>query len=328
MKKKQVINLLAILCLSISFLSGCGEKEGKQTNTNDNLKTEVTQAPCDKTEASVTPVVTEAAVKATGWQVIKSFQYDFPVYSTAFYNSDFGITARMSGEIHYTSDQGIAWPQAENNTACLFGVDIIDENVAFVSGNSCNNAKTTDGGKTWTSVTDYVGANTDHCDMASFFDENTGIIANENKIGYTKDGGITWTDMTTPAKIKAIHLTNATKGYVIGMDRKLYVTNDTGATWEAQELNIDGFENNLDLSQSCAFSISEDGTGILFYLEKGGILKCFETKDDAVTWTKSDELNVSDAIDSPYVLYLSHDASTLTVQSLTGGNAAVVTYVE
>ena len=89
-----------------------------------------------------------------------------------------------------------------------------------------------------------------------------------------------------------------------------------GSTWDTKDITIEGFENSLPLSQSCAISLSDDGTGILFYLEKGGLLNCYETNDGAETWTNSATLDISADIESAYFVYLSKEEKTLTVQKL------------
>ncbi len=325
MKRKQLAIFAAALCLCIG-ITGCKGNTEEQTGT-DNITVKASEAPTEDGIATEAPTE-EAAQCTTGWQVVNSTAFEHKANKIAFYNMDFGITVGYAGEIHYTGDQGKTWPQAQNETACLFGIDIIDENVAFACGNAKNVTKTTDGGKTWNRVTDFGGTSPNQCQMLSFFDENTGFIASQTQLAYTNDSGNTWTELTAPAKIMAIQLTSATQGYLIGMDRKLYVTADAGATWETRELDIEGFENSLSASTSCAFSIAEDGGGILFYLEKGGILKCFETKDISSEWTKTAELSVKEEIEGSIFLYLSKDGKYLTLQGINCNAAAVVSYVD
>lgn len=330
MKSKQFVIIVVTLCLSIG-ITGCksntNEPIGKDTNSTGKAS-EISSG--DTTEA-ITVNASEAnteVVEAAAWQVVNSTSFEHKANKIAFYNKDLGITVGYSGEIHYTGDQGKTWPQAQNKTLCLFGIDMINENIAFACGNGKNVTKTTDGGKTWNRVADFGGTSPNQCQLLSFVDENTGLIASQNQLAYTNDSGNTWTELKAPTKIMAIHLTSATKGFLIGTDRKLYVTNDAGATWVAQELNIEGFENSLTAISSCAFSISEDGSGILFFLNSDGVLNCFETKDSSAAWTKTAELKDMMENDNPCFLYLSKDANYLTLQGIECKSGAVVSNVK
>lgn len=316
MRRKQLFMYAAALCLCIG-ITGCKSNGDEQTNTDNNITVKASEAPTE-----------EAKESTSEWKVVNNITFEHKANKIAFHSIDYGITVGYSGEIHYSGDQGKTWPQAENKTACLFGIDIIDENVAFACGNNKNVTKTTDGGKTWKRVTDFGGTSSNQCQMLSFVDENTGFIASQSQLAYTNDSGNTWTERKAPAKIMAIYLATATKGYLVGADRKLYVTEDAGTTWGAQEFNIEGFENSLTASTSCAFSIEEDGSGIFFYLEKGGILKCFEAEDGSADWTKTAELNVMVDDDNPIFLYLSKDAKCLTLQGIDCNAAAVVSCVK
>lgn len=339
MKSKQIVIAAAALCLCIC-IAGCKRNMDEQTTGKDIKVTEkasevssenVVETSLEDAVETDTIDATDTAVAAEvtdGWQVVNNTSFEHKANKIAFYNKDYGITVGYSGEIHYTGDQGKTWPQAQNKTLCLFGIDIIDENFAFACGNGKNVTKTSDGGKTWNRVTDFGGTSPNQCQLLSFVDENTGLIASQNQLAYTSDSGNTWTELTAPVKIMAIHLTNTTKGYLIGTDRKLYITEDAGATWVAQELDIKGFENGLTAISSCAFSISEDGSGILFYLDRDGVLNCFETKDSSAAWTKTAELKDTLENDKPCFLYLSRDAKYLTLQGIECKSGAVVSKVK
>ncbi len=338
MKKTQLISIVIIICLSIGNLIGCGNTtEVSQDTENAVVNSEAeasapTQTVTDEEsiDSELAPTASDSVVSesTTGWQVVNSFRLDFPAYKIAFLNPDLGLTGGASGEMHYFNTSGKTWPRAENDSACMFGVEIVDDKVAYACGNSCNVIKSADGGQTWARVADFGGSNPNQCRMLSFCDENTGWIAHESILASTADGGTTWNKLEAPAKIMCMKLTNSTTGCLVGMDRKLYITSDSGSTWDTKDITIEGFENSLPLSQSCAISLSDDGTGILFYLEKGGLLNCYETNDGAETWTNSATLDISADIESAYFVYLSKDAKTLTVQSNTGDEVAVLTNLE
>lgn len=306
MKRKNLMKGIILPCLCLFLMTACSNNADANDNTNANSKGN------------------------NGWQVAKEVPITHKANKIAFYNLDYGITVGYSGEIHYTTDQGQTWPRAENDSHCQFGAEIVNDKVAYSVGNHKHLVKTVDGGKTWSRITDFGGTNPNQCQMVSFINENIGMIASQIQLAFTKDGGNTWVEQTPPSKIMSIYMVNETDAYVVGLDKKLYVTNDTGATWKNIDVTIEGFEDETAFSgpQSCTLTISEDGKGKFFYLVRGGILRCFETTDGFATVSKTQELNFSDKMESSNKLYLSRDGKYITLQSTMCDKALVLTYAE
>lgn len=128
----------------------------------------------------------------------------------------------------------------------------------------------------------------------------------------------------------SIYMVNETDAYLVGLDKKLYVTKDAGVTWKNVAFDIEGFEdeNTFSTPQACTLTISEDGKGQFLYLAKGGVLRCFETEDGFATVSKTCELNFSEKMSSSNKMYLSRDGKYLTLQSILCDEALILTYAE
>ncbi len=91
--------------------------------------------------------------ESSSWQILREVEVRHPTIVAGFLNDKFGLTGGPDGEVHYTTDGGQSWPQAENKSGCRFGLDIVDENLAWMVGNFGHVRVSTDGGKTWQAVT-------------------------------------------------------------------------------------------------------------------------------------------------------------------------------
>lgn len=337
MKNTNVIKRIILPFLCLILMTACSNKanDGNQVSTENNTTSvnnsdeNMDVSSNDNEHANITDE-SQNTETCSNWQIVKEISINHKANKIAFYNLDYGITVGYKGEIHYTTDQGETWPQAENKSHCQFGIDIVNENVAYSVGNHKNLVKTLDGGKTWSRISDFGGAAPNQCQMASFINENVGMIASQSQLAFTNDGGDTWIEQTPPSKIMSIYLVNETDAYLVGLDKKLYVTKDAGVTWENLSFDVEGFEDEDTFStpQACTLRISEDGKGQFFYLAKGGILRCFETEDAFATVNKTCELNFSDKMSSSNIMYLSRDGKYLTLQSLRCNAALILTKVE
>lgn len=304
MKSKKLLKSIILPSLCLFLMTACNNTTGDGAQTSAGNKD-----------------------AESGWKVVKEVSINHKANKIAFYNLDYGITVGYNGEIHYTTDQGETWPRAENKSHCQFGVDIVNEKVAYSVGNHKQLVKTVDGGKTWSRITDFGGHSPNQCQMVSFINENVGMIASQIQLGFTNDGGTTWVEQTPPSKIMSIYLVNEKEAYLVGLDKKLYVTKDAGVTWENVAFNVEGFddENAFSSPQACALKVSEDGKGQFFYLAKGGKLRCFETKDGFATVTKTCEVDFSEKMESSSKMFLSRDGKYITLQSILSDKALILT---
>ena len=264
-------------------------------------------------QASPTPVA--------DWQILDTTTFDQIAYYGGFIDKPFGITVGLAGEIKYTLDGGSSWVKAENSTSTLYGLDIVNSDVAWSCGDGAKISMSADGGKTWHMVTNYGPENAAHshdqCRFLSFLDATTGWAATPVKLGLTTDGGQTWTDLPLPGGIQnimAIALRTISDGYILDSAGKLYTTRDGGQTWVVQSLDFAqrAFFGKT-LAPSLAMRFVDDKHGLIVLPvgdpDSGYLTTSAYTADGGETW-QVDPLPVEKGIPN---LYLSHDGRTLTV---------------
>jgi photosystem II stability/assembly factor-like uncharacterized protein len=270
-----------------------------------------------ETVETMPPPATEAPTAVPGWQVIATSTYKHAVSYAGFMDGSFGITVGYAGEIHYTTDGGATWPMANNTSWCRFGLEIVDDQVAWHCGNGGHVRKSTDGGRTWKVVTDFGGNEPNHCRFLSFLDDTTGWAATPSQLAVTNDGGETWQEIALPdgiGLVTAIELLTPQTGYLLGSNGNLYVTTDGGQSWTVQALD---FMKNAFIAKmpsplaAMRFTDAKHGMVVLprGNADDGFYLWSAYTEDGGQTW-QEDQVPVDRGI--PY-LYLSRDASTLTV---------------
>jgi photosystem II stability/assembly factor-like uncharacterized protein len=172
----------------------------------------------------------------------------------------------------------------------------------------------TDGAHTWKPVLDYGN----FCRQLSFLDASTGWLAGIDQLAMTRDGGMTWTPVHLPEdsqNIAAIALRTPTDGYLLDITGTLYITSDGGLTWSSHALPLNLGENKLPdhdtASSAVRFLDAEHGLVIVHEADdRHSQLIALSTSDAGQTWRQ--EVIMEEA---PILLsvYLSHDASTLTV---------------
>jgi Uncharacterized protein related to plant photosystem II stability/assembly factor len=152
-----------------------------------------------------------------------------------FMNEKHGITIGANGECHYTDDGGKTWQRANNQSACRYGMDNLDDSIIWSCGNYGNIRFTKDGGKNWDKLAD----NGFSANLISFRDLQNGWIGSPsaNKLVATTDGGMHWNPFDTLSLINLISgiaQLSATSGYVLVQEPDasvLYLTEDGGKTW-------------------------------------------------------------------------------------------------
>ncbi|MDF2540549.1 MAG: hypothetical protein K0S47_267 [Herbinix sp.] len=115
-----------------------------------------------------------------------------------------------------------------------------------------------------------------------------GWIASIYKFGATKDGGKTWTEVALPEevgegknKIAAIHISKDTTGYLLDEKGNLYITSDSGASWDKKILDI----SSLNLKNGVISTSGSPHAAIKFYSESNGIIAFSSISDGAgKTW--------------------------------------------
>lgn len=229
-----------------------------------------------------------------------------------FNDKDFAIGVGYAGAVVYSEDGGDTWIDGNNESKCRFGLDIINEKVAYSCGNGSHVRKTIDGGKNWTEVADFGGSKPDHCKYIRFIDEEIGWIASNNKLGFTKDGAKTWQEIKLPegiSNIIAIDLLSEDEGYVLDDSNNIYLSKDGGTTWENKKVDLDNFDNNLGDAPNCAIKFIDNDKGYIYYINKYYTITGVFTEDGGKTWSKEK----LPSIEGGGYLYISRDAKYLTV---------------
>ena len=267
--------------------------------------------------------------KTGTWKTIIDINPSQQVTITGFNDDNFGITAGYAGTQRYTNDGGKIWNVGQNNSWCRFGLDILNNNIAWTCGNKGHNRVTDNGGKNWKAQTDYGNMEPRQCRYISYYDENTGWLASPELLARTRDGGKTWEKIDLPQdidKILAINLSTPETGYLLDANGIIYMTKDSAKTWERIILKIE--KNNYVFYPTSASSIVmkfRDNNGIII-LRQTNPKKQFValyTNDEGKTWRNEIILykapkNAKSFWD--YFLYLSHDWNYLTITTGTGND--------
>ncbi len=158
-------------------------------------------------------------------------------------------------QIARSTNGGTTWsliPFSTTSTATFYSIDMVDNNLGFISGTNSAIYKTTNGGATWDSLASTglpAGATFRKID---FVNATTGwVFASSpstltNFIYKTTDGGATWTGQSnglsavSNGQMYGAYMINANEGYGISYQPIPYKTTDGGTTWTPQTL-VDAF---------------------------------------------------------------------------------------
>lgn len=313
MKSSPLLILLA--SLSIILLVSCAQAPIPSSNVPADSESSAAEAPAAPKPESV------QAEEAAPWEILREIDVEHPTTVAGFLNDRFGLTAGRHGEVHYTTDGGQTWPQAENQSMCRFGLDIVNEKLAWHVGNGGGVRVSTDGGQTWQVVTDLGGG---IVEFISFIDAETGWVASRNTFWRaTNDGGQTWTEVTPPEGIGQfveVSLSTANDGYLMDNSGLLYITHNGGQTWTTESLGLTDIPL-MNIAHGAAIRFFNTDHGIIVAsLAGGGQSKvvAMKTIDGGKTW-ETEELPVKIG-----ALFLSRDGTTLTVTRVTGSGEMTV----
>ncbi len=284
-----------------------------QTPTPTVAPTKIpTQVPATKAPATKKPAVKPANIKlGSSWKQIHSEEYKYEFYAAGFNNKKQGVTVGYAGEIHYTKDGAKKWNNANNSSACLFGLDFATDQVVYTCGNQGNVTKSTDGGEFFELVSPFGDSEPEQCQVMSFCDENNGIIASDKRMAKTSDGGKTWTEITIPSNIVAIYMTAPDTFYFMDTSFSINKTSDGGTTWETTPTNLKG--NYFTGIKSVALYVDAENAFTIFCTDMNlRELKSFSTIDN---WGKIKENKVP-KVKGVLYFYINHKGDTLTISNL------------
>lgn len=222
---------------------------------------------------------------ASEWTKINHMDLNHKSYYAGFDDKDYGETVGYSGEIHYT----------------------------------------TDGGKTWSKVTDYGEMEPNQCRYMSFFDDTTGWIAAPAALANTTDGGKTWNEIKLPDGIGDIMSMNALDkdtAFLVDTNSKLYETKDGGKTWTSKDIPTKYMENTIRRTNSQILRFFDKKNATFFYFDNDENLHYLVTKDGGKSWAEKSMGKLKKA--GYGGLYLSKDGKTLTINDALGTSLIVL----
>jgi len=197
------------------------------------------------------------------------------------------------------SQQPVWQPQASGTTERLRGVSAVSAEVAWASGSGGTVIRTTDGGKTWTTVPVAGAESLDFRDIEAFGAATAYVLAigpgDRSRIYKTTDGGKSWAlQFTNPdpkAFYDAIAFWDVNNGIAVGdpVDGRFTIvrTSDGGASW----LKVDPAGMPPALEGDGAFAASgtilvTSGRSDAWFGSGGGVrARVFHTRDRGATWT-------------------------------------------
>ncbi|MCH7879709.1 MAG: hypothetical protein IH914_10405, partial [candidate division Zixibacteria bacterium] len=195
--------------------------------------------------------------------------------------------------IIHTTDGGATWvTQLRDTTVGIINViQFVDADNGWVVGDEAKILRTTNGGNTWTPVTNSGIADSSTNDALFFLDANIGWISSDDRgpnrgvVLHTTDGGATWSTQNSGlnSRIFGVHFIDGTTGWVAADGGGIAHTTDGGMTWAAQSSSV----TNNELNDVFALP---DGVNLWAVGENGTIL---HTTDGGSVW----EIQTSDLTD-------------------------------
>lgn len=185
-----------------------------------------------------------------------------------------GVMAGYNGALYLSTDNGNNWQLINSGIPDVFEtVNIVSRDTIFLSNGYSygmgygNIYKTTDRGKTWTSL---------HCNIPihsiAFVDSKTGFVGStQGIIIKTQDGGTTWQQKRgvsfIPSGIQVLQFLNKDTGYAFEEYDSLLITHDGGNSWQSS--------NAYQPMRSISFVNASDGylggeNGTLLSTHDGG----------------------------------------------------------
>jgi beta-lactamase regulating signal transducer with metallopeptidase domain/photosystem II stability/assembly factor-like uncharacterized protein len=300
--------------------------------------------------STVPPVIVDQ--DSSPWQVIRLLEFDRQVALAGFSDEQSGIVVQqLDGLARYTIDGGQTWNTLENqctspddpgcecqamSMSYCFGLDVVDEQVAWRCGGDNSVCLTTNGGQTWQSIAEHSATYPNQCRFLSFLDAQTGWSATPLRLLATEDGGATWTEIALPKKgqrITTVARRTAVDGYVLDDKGNLLVTHDAGESWTTRSLGLEADEQLLsqcNAATTMRFFDADNGIVIFSSIANGqtGQTWVARTSDGGQTWQREQLPSIPEIRGSIYYHHLSHDGKTLTITGTSGKQAAVLRHQE
>ena len=167
------------------------------------------------------------------------------LYDVSFVDQNNGWISGKGGTILHTADGGKTWRQQQSGTEeRLLAVQFIDKDTGWAVGTMSTILHTRDGGNNWVKK---GGGEDRYLNDVCFVDRKNGWVVGEyGFIAHTVDGGGTWqvqeckdiippepkNDFRPPLPhLYGVFFSDASKGWITGMDGIIARTVDGGETW-------------------------------------------------------------------------------------------------
>ncbi len=223
-------------------------------------------------------------------------------YNAGFYDGAVGCSVGYSGVMNYTAEgkrMKTGWFTGINSSACMFGLEMIDEKTFLACGNRGHVVLSTDGGEHWGRKADFGGQEPGQCRYASFAGRDAGWIASTLKIGETLDLGKTWTEIPydqSNGVLLSVCCVGAGKGYAFTHTGAVVKTEDAGKTWVNVGKVVDPSKVPLRsgmsrLQQIAQLRVKGDTAILAFVNDVNGkaTLHVYSSADGCKTWVKDFE---------------------------------------
>ncbi len=144
--------------------------------------------------------------------------------------------ASTGGNVAYTTDGGRLWTPVRTGTPLtenLVSVEFVDAVHGWAGGTFGSIVATDDGGRTW----HRQHSGTDHGIFGfSFVSPLEGWAGIGDAVLHTVDGGENWESLALPGGsfLGALHFVDAQHGWAVGIQQRIYATEDGGLTWHRQ----------------------------------------------------------------------------------------------
>lgn len=162
----------------------------------------------------------------------------------------------------YTRNGGETWtrtpspPAPPPDTFPKYDLHFPSSSVGYACGDRGTIIKTTDGGRTWSSI---PSAGTGRNFTVFFTDNNTGFVGGSAGIYRTTNGGFSWTRVYD-AQVFDIFFINSQVGYACGDSGKIYKTVNGGTNWTAITTPTTRNLNALFFIGNTGYAVGDGGT--------------------------------------------------------------------
>ncbi len=259
--------------------------------------------------------------KGESFTELPQLQKDFGLEKIFFLNPDLGFIScdnySSSGVISRhtllrTEDGGQNWEEQSTGSFNLNAYHFVNDNLGYMAFNMIWNSpdwseirKTTDGGKTWTTISNFETHTDNHptygiINNLFFHDENNGIAISGNKTFKTIDGGINWQVIGWHGlniEHHTLTMLNQSEGFIIAdlsireveQTRFLFFTKDGGITWEKYSVPILGNISPTQCYTADGYYFNNLSEGYYFSNRNPwDFTMTYHTSDEGQNWESAD----------------------------------------